>query len=94
MSISVISANEEEVANFTFGSDGHIGIPLAGLLGASGSSMVSLLSQILVVLMGCGLEGNFSAKTLMVVQAVSEMAKRALLICLTMCGYFGKLSFN
>ena len=62
---------------------------------AAGVSAVSLLSQIPIIPIGLGLEGNFSAKTLMVVQAVSEMVRRATATYLALCGSIGNfLSFT
>ena len=42
------------------------------------------------MLIGLGLEGDFSAKTLMVVQAVAEMLRRAAVMYLALCGAIGK----
>ena len=46
------------------------------ILGNLAISSASLLSQIVVILIAVGLEGDYSAKTLMWVQAVTEMLKR------------------
>ena len=55
-------------------------------------SIVSALSQIVVILIAKGLEGDFSAKTFMWVQALFEIAKRIFAIYLSMvagfCKYF------
>ncbi|XP_063717846.1 uncharacterized protein LOC134844950 [Symsagittifera roscoffensis] len=59
---------------------------------AASVSGVALLSQIPIVLIGLGLEGDFSAKTLMVVQAVAEMLRRAAATYLALCGAIEKES--
>ena len=53
---------------------------LRATLGATLVSTICILSQIPVILMGAGLEGDFSAKVLMCVQAASDIAKRVMSI--------------
>ena len=57
----------------------------------AGISGISLLSQLPIIPIGMGLEGNFSAKTLIVVQAVMEINRRATATYLALCGSIGKL---
>ena len=47
------------------------------------------LSQAVVILIACGLEGDFSARTLMWVQAVFEGVKRLMTISLSLTSTFG-----
>ena len=42
------------------------------------------------MLIGVGLEGDFSAKTLMVVQALTEMLRRATAFYIALIGAIGK----
>ena len=56
-------------------------------------SAISVFSQIVIILIAFGLEGELSAKTMMWVQAASEMLKRITSMLLQM-QQFGKLIAN
>ncbi|XP_075259907.1 uncharacterized protein LOC142351652 [Convolutriloba macropyga] len=54
-------------------------------LGSVPVHVVVMSSQIIVILMSMGLEGNSSAQTLMWVQAVADILKRALIVFFVLC---------
>ena len=65
----------------------HMGALLSNLV----TSVVAFVSQVAVILIANGLEGNFSGKTLMWVQAVCEMVKRVLSMLLLVQPLTGRL---
>ena len=52
--------------------------------------VVVMLSQVVVILMAVGLEGNFSAQTLMWLQAAMEILKRVSTLYNQLCNDIGK----
>ena len=53
-------------------------------------SSMAIASQVVVLLMAKGLPGNFSAQTMMAVQAVGEIANQVFILQMMSCHLWGK----
>merc|ERR1712226_731970 len=99
MSVEVVATNSTTASLNGESWEGNVGDgggiyskPPMGLIITSLSlSFSSVVSQTLVILISIGLEGDFSAQTIMAAQALFEMMKQSINILRASCGLFGGL---
>ena len=63
--------------------------PLGFIVTVTCLSMLAIVSQAIVIIISMGLEGNFSAQTIMVVQSFFEILKMMMNLQRAMCGLSG-----
>ena len=63
--------------------------PFGFIMTVSCLSMFAIVSQAIVIIISMGLEGNFSAQTIMIVQSVFEILKMTMNLQRAVCGLSG-----